>query len=62
MQKLHQSIAQHSFGIRRSVTVSSGIALHQEALKTTTFRRADEALYQAKKSGKNCFRVAIGSK
>ncbi|WGK84023.1 GGDEF domain-containing protein [Vibrio aestuarianus] len=62
IQKLHQSIAQHNFGIRRSVTVSSGIALHQEALKTTTFRRADEALYQAKKSGKNCFRVAIGSK
>ncbi|WP_337923492.1 GGDEF domain-containing protein [Vibrio sp. S12_S33] len=55
-------MTQHNFGIRRSVTVSSGIALHQEALKTTTFRRADEALYQAKKSGKNCFRVAIGSK
>ena len=36
------------------VTVSQGVALHQpgESLEST-FKRADEALYQAKNSGRN---------
>ncbi|EEX93543.1 GGDEF family protein [Vibrio orientalis CIP 102891 = ATCC 33934] len=52
-------IASQDFGIERPVTVSSGVAYHQDTGKSDAFRRADEALYQAKNSGKNCFYVAV---
>lgn len=58
VEGIQQAISRHDFGIGRIVTISCGLALHQETKKTDTFRRADEALYQAKASGKNCYHVA----
>ncbi|ARP40624.1 GGDEF domain-containing protein [Vibrio syngnathi] len=61
MTTIQTSIASHHFGVDRPVTISCGVALHQEEVKKHSFRRADEALYQAKSSGKNCFHVAVCS-
>lgn len=59
MSAIQTMIASQDFGLERPVTVSCGVAHHQSAVKTEAFRRADEALYQAKNSGKNCFHVAV---
>lgn len=54
------SIAHDGIGERQWVTVSIGVALahtRQQASVDSLMRRADEALYQAKHSGRNCVRV-----
>ncbi|NOH95795.1 GGDEF domain-containing protein [Vibrio sp. 99-70-13A1] len=61
MTIIQTTIANYDFGVDRPVTVSCGVALHHKAMKNDSFRRADEALYQAKNSGKNCFHVAAFS-
>lgn len=61
MKIIQAAIESHDFGIDRPVTISCGVALHHEEVKDDSFRRADEALYQAKKSGKNCFQFAVYS-
>ncbi|MBW3695064.1 GGDEF domain-containing protein [Vibrio sp. T187] len=58
VSQLQQTIAEYDFGIGREVTVSCGAAFHQENIHSTTFRRADEALYKAKALGKNCYQFA----
>lgn len=41
------------------LTLSAGIASHTQNISADTLlERADKALYEAKKSGKNCFRIA----
>lgn len=59
LKAIHSSLATHEFGINRPVTISCGISVHNELVKTDSFRKADEALYQAKHSGKNCYRLAM---
>ncbi|SHE38532.1 diguanylate cyclase [Vibrio gazogenes] len=54
-----KSITDYDFGIGRSVTISCGIAPHLDRFNTSTFSHADEALYRAKTSGKNCFRFSV---
>jgi len=45
-----------------SITVSMGLAQHEEGeTYADTFRRADEALFVAKRRGRNCYVVAPGS-
>lgn len=61
VRSIQTTIANHDFSIGKSVTISCGVALHQETAKANTFRHADEALYRAKSSGKNCFYVAVNS-
>jgi len=55
--KLRQSIAAHAFQTQRgeiAVTVSIGVAQHNSAMThSDTFKAADQALYQSKKSGRN---------
>ncbi|MFM2587673.1 GGDEF domain-containing protein [Vibrio sp. TBV020] len=59
IKSIHMSLENHDFGIDRPVTISCGVASHQATVSTDSFRKADEALYQAKSSGKNCFHVAV---
>ncbi|MCE2596695.1 GGDEF domain-containing protein [Motilimonas cestriensis] len=61
--ELQAKIAAKNFGLERNVTVSCGATPHQSHMHRTAFRRADEALYRAKASGKNCYKLdmtAIG--
>ncbi len=52
--KLRDAIGRHDFAIGRAVTVSIGIATSQKGENgETLIRNADEALYRAKKSGRN---------
>jgi diguanylate cyclase (GGDEF)-like protein len=62
MSAIQTIIASQDFGLKRPVTISCGVAHHQSAVKAEAFRRADEALYQAKNSGKNCFHVAANQR
>ncbi|MEH0759747.1 GGDEF domain-containing protein [Vibrio sp. 16] len=58
VRAIHAAVEGNDFGLGHPVTISCGLALHQDTSQTATFRRADEALYQAKTSGKNCYRLA----
>lgn len=58
IESIQSAISSYDFGIKRPVTLSCGIALHNNSVKSSTYRRADEALYQAKASGKNRYRMA----
>jgi len=61
-ESLRQTVATHPFNTGReniTVNVSLGIAKHQEnASHAATFKAADNALYQAKKGGRNQVCVA----
>ncbi len=53
-RKLGQTIACNDFGIGKSVTVSLGVAQYETGdTPHTLIRKVDDALYQAKKTGKN---------
>jgi diguanylate cyclase (GGDEF)-like protein len=54
-ERLRQHIQVHDFPGMRTVTISLGVAecLPDES-PDTFFRRADQALYQAKNAGRNC--------
>ena len=54
-RKLARSVAEEDFGIGRQLTVSLGVAQYQmDESVQTLIHRVDSALYEAKKSGKNC--------
>ncbi|MDR3176983.1 MAG: GGDEF domain-containing protein [Desulfovibrio sp.] len=57
-EKLRISVAGHSFGSLPRITASFGCTVHVpgESIEET-IRRADEALYDAKGSGRNCVRA-----
>ncbi len=56
-EKTRSTIAQHRFDAVNQVTASFGIAQYQAGESQTSFlRRLDEALYKAKKAGRNCVR------
>ncbi|MBJ7550532.1 GGDEF domain-containing protein [Marinomonas ostreistagni] len=57
LERLLESISHHSFGIGRSVTISLGGVRHNSKAHRTALRSVDEALYSAKMSGKNCYRL-----
>ncbi len=53
-ERLRESVAQNNFSIGTKVTVSIGITqYHDNELVDEMIKRADEALYQAKESGRN---------
>jgi len=54
-EKLRQAVASHSFDGIGKITVSIGIAYFREGdTQESIYLRADEAMYQAKRSGRNC--------
>lgn len=58
-EKLRISIAEHDFQIGRPITCSFGVAQYQKGSTIEhLIGNADEAMYQAKHSGKNCVKVA----
>lgn len=66
LEEVRQSIAQYPFMIRgqeegspQRITLSIGMAQWRQGAETSeqVIKRADEALYQAKQSGRNCIRV-----
>lgn len=60
-EKLRATIENHSFDVVSKITCSIGIAIyHNNNKKSELFKRADEALYRAKNSGRN--QVQIESK
>jgi len=59
LEKIRSSIYTHSFKSVGTVSVSIGIAEYKKnESEAELFRRADSALYLAKKSGKNCLKIA----
>lgn len=53
-EKLRATIESHKFDVVSKITCSIGIAVfHNKEDKDDLFKRADEALYKAKKSGRN---------
>ncbi|WP_281708709.1 AAA family ATPase [Phaeobacter italicus] len=57
--ELQEAVANDSLLQKHGVSVSFGMAmLHAQDDETTLFDRADKALYQAKKSGRNCAKWA----
>lgn len=62
-ENLRMAVEAHSFGecVPAPVTVSVGVALHEPGEDFgALFKRADEALYQAKRSGRNRVVIAAG--
>ncbi|BFM50043.1 GGDEF domain-containing protein [Marinomonas sp. THO17] len=58
LKRLNHSIANTDFGIQRKVTISIGVAVHFASQHRECLRSADQALYDAKASGKNCYCLA----
>lgn len=58
MSELLKNISSHSFGVDRPVTVSLGGVRHNAKEHRMALRSVDEALYDAKMSGKNCIKLA----
>jgi diguanylate cyclase (GGDEF)-like protein len=58
-ERLRAQTEQHSFGLKRPVTISVGLATH-EAGETheSLFKRADAAMLRAKRNGRNRIEVA----
>ena len=57
LNQLLERISNHAFAINRSVTISLGGMRYTATEHRATLRAVDEALYNAKTSGKNCFRL-----
>ena len=58
-ESLRKAVASHAFEGAGFVTVSLGVAEHDgDEDAATWFRRLDEALYEGKRSGRNCVVVA----
>ena len=54
-EKIRTRVASRSFGIKREVTLSLGIAgFHPDITKDGLYHNADKALYLAKDRGRNC--------
>ncbi len=54
-EKLRYLIENNDFSIEQQITCSFGVSCYQTSEETSTFiQRADQALYQAKKNGRNC--------
>jgi diguanylate cyclase (GGDEF)-like protein len=54
-EKLRKSIEQHAFNNIETITCSFGVTtLKKDDTKTSFLKRADELLYRAKESGRNC--------
>ncbi|MGR2889594.1 GGDEF domain-containing protein [Vibrio vulnificus] len=53
--RLQQDVVSFDFGLNQSITFSCGGAPHQPRHYRNAFCQADEALYRAKKAGKNSF-------
>ena len=61
-EKLRAAVAETPFGISRPVTASFGICEFQDAQKIgAAFEEADQALYAAKRAGRNCCMPASGA-
>ncbi|MCC2606039.1 GGDEF domain-containing protein [Planctobacterium marinum] len=59
VERIQEAVANDSLLQKHGVSVSFGMAmLHAQDDETTLFDRADKALYQAKKSGRNCAKWA----
>ncbi|MCE3026382.1 GGDEF domain-containing protein [Salinicola sp. DM10] len=56
-QRLLEAVSSHPFATGRPVTVSLGCAFHNAKEHRATLRCVDEALYSAKTSGKNCYKL-----
>ncbi len=56
LEKIRQLVSQTSFsGINRTMTISIGVGEYSQQLDKDSFtRKVDDALYQAKQSGRNC--------
>ena len=53
-EKLRQAVAEHNFGLDRPVTISIGCTIKRSGDTPEEFvRRADQALYEAKNTGRN---------
>ena len=57
LTSLLENISGHSFGIGRPVTISLGAVRHSAKGHRAALRSVDEALYSAKMSGKNCYKL-----
>lgn len=54
-EKLRNLIEKNDFSIGQEITCSFGVSCYQASEETSTFiQRADQALYHAKNSGRNC--------
>lgn len=59
VERIQEAVANDSLLQKHGVSVSFGMAmLHAQDDENTLFDRADKALYQAKKSGRNCAKWA----
>lgn len=58
--RVEQEFGQNNLSVRRPVTISIGVACLNRRLRTIEqiMRAADEALYQAKNTGRNCVAVS----
>ncbi|MEM7180705.1 MAG: diguanylate cyclase [Spirochaetota bacterium] len=57
-KKLLQVVREHDFQIQRQLTISIGVVENKtNDSKESIFKRADDALYIAKNSGRNCYRT-----
>lgn len=59
-EKIRMAIEEHEFGSAPHVTCSFGVCEYKERYNNVMFlKKVDNALYQAKETGRNCVRVEI---
>lgn len=57
LSRMLDNISSHSFGVNRPITISLGAVRHSAKEHRAALRSVDEALYSAKTSGKNCYKL-----
>lgn len=58
VSRLLLKVSEYDFNISKPVHISAGIAMQSgNDTPLTLFKRSDDALYQAKEEGRNCYRV-----